>query len=135
MTMISMIVKVVVFTVATLMSASFAVAKSETFMTAFEAQSKFGKMKFDSAKFKMADRKSRGEMAADLILAKEFIGKPIKSVREQLGTPDGYFENDAIPAYIISKDVTKKDTWQIVFLPDKDWKKIEEVKIHKNCCN
>jgi hypothetical protein len=113
----------------------FSVAQSETYLTPLEAQKKFGNAKFDSAKFKAASLKMKGEMAADMILKKEFIGKPFNSVRELLGSPDGYFENDAIPAYIISQDVDKKDTWQIIFLPDKNWKKIDEVKIHKNCCN
>lgn len=118
-----------------MVATGFAMAKSESYMTPSEAQIKFGKSKFESEKFKLADRKSRGQMAADLILTKAFVGKPLTSVRELLGAPDGYFENDAIPAYIISNDKAKKDIWQIVFLPDKDWKKIEEVKIHKNCCN
>ncbi len=107
----------------------------ETYMTVAQAQKKFGKTAFDAAKFKAGDRKTKGEMAADLVLKKTFVGKPLKSVTELLGSPDGYFENDAVPAYVISADVTRKDTWQIIFLPDKDWKKVDEVKIHKNCCN
>lgn len=106
----------------------------ETYMTAAQAQKKFGKSTFDAAKFKAGDRKTKGGMAADLVLKKTFVGKSLKSVTELLGSPDGYFENDGIPAYVISADVTKKDIWQIIFLPDKDWKKVDEVKIHKNCC-
>lgn len=116
--------------------AGFSMAqRGETYMTAAQAQKKFGKITFDAAKFKAGDRKTKGEMAADLVLKKAFVGKPLKTVTEFLGQPDGYFENDGIPAYVISADVTKKDTWQIIFLPDKDWKNVDEVKIHKNCCN
>lgn len=99
------------------------------------AQKQFGTKTFDKLKFKNGDRKLKGEMAADLISKKSFIGKPLKSVTELLGPSDGYFENKAIPAYLISPDLAKKDTWQIIFLPDKDWKNVDEVKIHKNCCD
>jgi hypothetical protein len=115
------------------MNVSIANAK-ETYMSAEQAKNKFGEKTFSPDKFKAADRKLRGEMAADLILKKIFIGKPLKSAIELLGPPDGYFENDGIPAYLISSDLNKKDTWQLIFLPDKDWKKIDEIKIHKNCC-
>jgi hypothetical protein len=108
---------------------------SETYMAAQQAQKKFGTKVFDQQQFKKGDRKLRGEMAADLVLKKIFAGKPLKAVAELLGPPDGYFENKGIPAYIISQDVTNKDLWQLIFLPDKDWKKVDEVRIHKNCCD
>jgi hypothetical protein len=107
----------------------------ETYMTAQQAQKKFGSEPFSAEKFKNGDRKVRGQMAADLVLKKSFVGRPLKSVAQLLGTPDGYFENKGVPAYIISPDIDKKDVWQLVFLPDKDWKKVDEVKIHKNCCD
>ena len=107
----------------------------ETYMTAEQAQKKFGTKPFDPDKFKKGDSKLKGEMAADLILKKTFIGKRLKAVRELLGPPDGYFENKGVLAYIISPEVSKKDIWQIIFLPDKDWKRVDEVKIHKNCCD
>ena len=107
----------------------------ETYMAPNQAQKKFGAKPFSQEQFKKGDRKLRGEMAADLIFKKTFVGKPIKSVLDMLGSPDGYFENKGIPAYIISPNITKKDIWQIVFLPDEDWKKVDEVKIHKNCCD
>ena len=107
----------------------------ETYMTTEQAKKKFGSQLFVAEKFKAGDRKLRGKMAADLVSKKSLVGKPLASIRETLGTPDGYFENDSIPAYIISPDVTKRDTWQLILLPDKDWKKVDEVKIHKNCCS
>jgi hypothetical protein len=107
----------------------------ETYMTATQAQKKFGARPYEPEAFKKGDRKLKGEMAADLILKKAFVGKPLKSVPELLGSPDGYFENKGLPAYIISADPAKGDTWQVVFFPDKDWKTVEEVKIHKNCCD
>jgi hypothetical protein len=108
-------------------------SQAETYMTAQEAQKKFGAKPFDQQQFKKGDQKLRSEMTADLVLKKSFIGKPLKNVKELLGTPDGYFENKAIPAYLIS--TKEKDIWQVIFIPDRDWKKVDEVKIHKNCCD
>jgi hypothetical protein len=108
-------------------------SQAETYMTTQEAQKKFGAKPFDQQQFKKGDQKLRGEMTADLVLKKAFIGMPLKSVRELLGAPDGYFENKAIPAYLIS--TKEKDIWQVIFLPDTDWKKVDDVKIHKNCCD
>ncbi len=106
------------------------------FLSIKEAEKKWGKAQFDVKKFKEGNETQKASMSVSLILSKRFIGKPLKSVREELGAPDGYFENDAIPAYIITPDSKDKkaDVWQLIFLPDKDWKKIDEVKIHKNCC-
>lgn len=106
---------------------------SETYITAEQAQKKFGTKPFNAELFKRGDTKLRGEMAADLVLKKAFVGRPLKDVRKELGDPDGYFENKGVPAYLIS--TKEKDVWQIIFLPDKDWKNVDEVKIHKNCCN
>ena len=101
-------------------------------MSAKEAQKKFGKKEFSKASFKSGAPNVRGEMTADLILKKHFVGKPLTVVTQELGAPDGYYENDQIPAYIISKK--EKDIWQVVFLPDSEWKNVAEVLIHKNCC-
>ena len=106
---------------------------AETYMSADQAKIKFGSRIFDAQKFKLADKKTRGQMAADLVQKKFFVGKPLQMVRDLLGQPDGYFENKGIPAYLISEQ-TSGDVWQLIFLPDKDWKKVDEVKINKNCC-
>lgn len=102
-----------------------------------EAEKKWGKAEFNTEKFKEGNEAQKASMSVSLILSKRFIGKPLKSVREELGAPDGYFENDTIPAYILTPDSKDKktDVWQLIFLPDRDWKKVDEVKIHKNCCS
>ncbi len=104
-------------------------------MSIEQARKKFGSQPLEPEKFKKGDRKTRGEMAADLVQKRSLIGKPLKSIQQLLGAPDGYFENKGIPAYIISPETNKRDTWQLVFFPDKDWKMVDEVKIHKNCCD
>lgn len=107
----------------------------ESYMTIEQSKKKFGSTAFVPEKFKAGNPKLKGEMAADLVQRKALVGKSLKQVRELLGPPDGYFQNDAIPAYIISPETGKRDTWQLVFIPNTDWTKVEEVKIHKNCCN
>jgi hypothetical protein len=56
----------------------------ETYMTATQAQKTFGARPFEAEAFKKGDRKLKGEMAADLILKKAFVGKPLK-LRKRLG--------------------------------------------------
>ncbi len=107
----------------------------ESYMTVEQSKKKFGAKTFSPEKFKAANSKLRGEMAADLVQKKALVGKTFKQVTELLGPPDGYFQNDGIPAYIISPETGKRDTWQLVFIPNNDWTKVEEVKIHKNCCD
>lgn len=106
------------------------------FMPLDQAQKKWGKTSFNAKKFKSGGESERASMVVDLIKSKKFIGKSLAEVRGQLGEPDGYFQNDAIPTYFLSspsKD-KKTDVWQLVFSPDKDFKNVKEVKIHKNCC-
>lgn len=122
------------FTVA--MAASSHYARDE-FMSVADAEKKWGKATFDVEKFKKGNESVRASMAVSLVTSKRFVGKSLKSVEAELGPGNGYYVNDGIPAYIITPEQPKGkrgDVWQIVFLPDKDWKKIDDVKIHKNCC-
>jgi hypothetical protein len=110
----------------------------DEFMSVNDAEKKWGKADFDAEKFKNGNEAVRASMAMFLITSKRFVGKPLASVRAELGASTGYYVNDGIPSYIITPEQPKGgkrvDVWQIVFLPDKDWKKVDEVKIHKNCC-
>ena len=89
------------------------------------------KEKFDIKKFQTGDYKTRAKMAVDLISSKSYVGKPFDDVKRDLGNHDGYFENDAIPAYILT-DKTSKIVWQLVFIPDDKWEKVRSVEIRKN---
>ncbi len=106
------------------------------FMSLEKAQQKWGSSSFDVKKFKSGEESTRASMVVELIKLKKFIGKPLAEVTKKLGNPDGYFQNDAIPAYFLSSPSNDKkaEVWQLVFLPDKDFKNVKEVKIHKNCC-
>lgn len=51
------------------------------------------------------------------------------------GVYSGHYFKDVIPAYLIeSAKNTDQDTWQIVFLSDKNYK-IAKIIVHKNCCD
>ena len=106
------------------------------FMPIEKAQKKWGNTSFNAKKFKSGSESNRASMVVDLIKSNKFIGKSLKEVRSQLGEPDGYFQNDSIPAYFISLPSKDKNAeiWQLVFSTDKDFKNVKDVKIHKNCC-
>lgn len=108
----------------------------EEFMSIEKAEQRWGSQPFDPKVFKTGNQKIRGLMAVALIKSKRYIGKPISSVREELGNWDGYFETDGIPAYFIESSKTgSKEVWEILFLPDKkNPRNVGEVRIHKNCC-
>ena len=106
---------------------------SREYMSVQQAETRWGKASFDTKKFKSGNEEVKASMVVSLITSKAFVGKPFKDVRKELGDPDGYFENKAIPAYLLS--TKEKDIWQVIFLPDDKWEKVDEVRIHKNCCN
>jgi hypothetical protein len=116
---------------------AFALYSRDEFMSVYDAEKKWGKTAFEAEKFKKGNEGIRASMAVSLITSKRFVGKPLRSVEAELGAPTGYYVNDGIPTYIITPEQPKgkrTDVWQLVFLPDKDWKNVDEVKIHKNCC-
>lgn len=96
-----------------------------------KAEKIWGKEKFDIKKFQKGDYKTRSKMAVDLITSKYYEGKPFSDVKKELGNFDGYFENDAVPAYLLT-DKNGKVIWQLVFIPDDKWEKVRNVEIRKN---
>jgi hypothetical protein len=100
-----------------------------------KAEKMWASKKFSAKAFKEGDSKLRAEMVVDLIRSKSYLEKPLKKVIEDLGSPDGYYKNDGIPAYLLVKTEkkSKQETiWQVVFIPDKEWKKVRAVEIRKN---
>ena len=105
-------------------------------MSSEKAEKKWGKEEFVPGKFRKGSEADRAKMVVSLLESKEFIGIGLQEVKLTLGEPDGYFQNDQIPAYFLTRpEKDKKEIWQVVFIPDSDWKKVKEVKIHKNCCD
>lgn len=129
------------FSLITLLSCSVASSQSSRrdFMQLNRAEDKWGQKKFDKALFKSGNEAARAAMVVDMIKSGVYKQKLLRQVIKELGDPTGYYENDGIPAYLLTPESDKKtdikdDVWQVVFIPDKSWKKVEEVKIHKNCC-
>ena len=105
------------------------------FISLSDAQKKWGIAKFDAARFKTASTTQRAPMAVDAVKRRLYVGQDRKKVRGELGEPTGYFFSDTIYAYQIEEySESKKEAWQLIFIPDKDLKKVVDVKIHKKCC-
>jgi hypothetical protein len=103
-------------------------------MDVSDAERAWGVQPFSAEKFKNGGVGVRAAMAAKIVQKKEFVGSSVEEVERSLGRHDAYFKNDFIPAYALNEGwKTGEDTWQLVFLPDRDLK-IVDVFIHKNCC-
>ena len=102
-------------------------------MSASAAETKWGKAEFNSQKFKTATSGERAKMASTMVRQKNlWIGKSIKDIRKELGTHDGYYFTDSIPAYLIQETETRDgEAWQVVFIPDNRYK-IKDLIIHRN---
>lgn len=116
----------------------FAVAKhfwrGET-MSVSKVEKTWGNAPFDAKKFRDGDVKARAKMAKSILSSKQFIGKFADEIRTELGSWDGYYFSDMFPAYIIQDGRAENgDTWQIVFLLDRQ-QKVSEIIVHKNCCD
>lgn len=105
-------------------------------LSAQEVSRQWGTTPFDEAKFKEGDEKVRAAMAYSILTKKrEFIGKSVLEIREQLGSPDGYYFSDVFPAYLIHRGKgANEDSWQIVFLLTNE-RRVDDVIVHKNCCD
>ncbi len=123
---------ILIFSLGVLCWASYFKAK---FLTAAEAEKKWGVQTLDIKKFKSGDVASRAPMAVDIIKRSLYVNKTRQSVREELGDPDSYYFSDTIYAYkIIPFPGKDKENWHLVLIPDEKLEKIKEVKIHKKCC-
>ena len=100
-----------------------------------EAQKKWGNVEFNAEKFKTGDSNLRASMAASLVSKKALVGTALADIYNKLGPSTGYYFSDMIPAYAIG-DLShgRKETWQIILIPDRNSKIIEKIKIHKKCC-
>lgn len=106
------------------------------FMTVERAEKKWGRAPFSEEKFRKANPNQRAAMVSGLIRSKKFENAAIDVIRSTLGPPDGYFQDDTVPAYLLGtrKPGEKKEVWQIVLIPDEERTKVIEIRIHKNCC-
>jgi hypothetical protein len=109
---------------------------SGRFLSVNDARKKWGDTEFNTQKFKDGDSNVRASMAASLVSSKVLVGASLVSVIEKLGPSTGYYFSDMIPAYAIG-DLRhgRTETWQIIFIPDRESKVVNEIKIHKKCCS
>ena len=102
------------------------------YMTAAQAEEKFGKTPFTVETFRKASVTERGTMAASLLRSKYGIGKDKTQIKEVLGPYSGFFWNESLPVYIVHEKSAPEDKiWQLVFIPGNDGK-ITEVRIQNN---
>ncbi|MEK7358280.1 MAG: hypothetical protein AAB250_17670 [Bdellovibrionota bacterium] len=101
-----------------------------------QVASRWGQAPFDEQKFKSGNEKSRASMAFSILSnQKKFVGKDRTEIRSELGDFDGFYFSDMFPTYLIESGTTPgQDSWQLVFLLDRD-EKVSEVIVHKNCCD
>ena len=105
-------------------------------ITALRAETVWGKETFANEKFKNGTVAERAKMAASLLRQKKaWKGRPLTDVTTLLGQHDGFYFTDSIPAYLIQiPEKSGEEAWQVVFLPNSD-RMVEDIIIHKNCCN
>ena len=107
-------------------------------MSIEEVCRRWGTTPLDLKKFKASEDNElvRAKMTCSLLKNQtEYYGIDQYKIREVFGPQTGYYFRDSIPAYIIETAQTEdEDTWQIVFLSDKDYR-IGKIIVHKNCCD
>lgn len=103
-------------------------------LSSSEVKNKWGSNTLDFNKFKSGTLKDKSAMAYSILTNKDLIGKSIEYVRENFGTPDGFYFIDAYPAYIIQEGAShQEETWQIIFKLNNKYQ-VKEILVHKNCC-
>lgn len=97
---------------------------------------KWGSTEFDVNKFKTGNENLRASMSCSLLKKEsDYIGKDRSEIRQLFGDHDGFYFSDMFPAYMIqSGQNSSEDSWQVVFLLDRN-EKVSDIIVHKNCCN
>jgi len=104
-----------------------------TFISAKEAEKRWGKVDLDTEKWKKASIPDRAKMASSVVANKKnFIGKTNLEIKEMFGSYDSYYVNDPVPAYTIQANTQAGggERWDLVFLIGKG-NKVFDVKIHR----
>jgi len=93
-------------------------------------------VELNTNKFKTGDEKVRASMAYSILKNQKALrGKFVVDLRNDFGRPDGFYFSDVFPAYMIQRGHGDQDeSWQLVFLPNKE-RKVEDIIVHKNCCD
>lgn len=111
--------------------------RSFEFMSVGEVCARWGEGPLDVAAFRAAagDEPARAAMACSLLRSQDdYAGMPVSEIRQLFGEYEGHFWNEVQPTYLIEIAETKADdSWQIVFLHDRD-RRVTMIVVHKNCC-
>lgn len=107
------------------------------YLSTRETCRRWGERSLDVATFRASeeDKSKRAAMACSLLKSQDdYVGMHRREILTLFGNPDGYYYTEMQPTYLIEVAKTEaQDTWQIVFLIDRD-RKVYEVVVHKNCC-
>ena len=110
---------------------------SPDYLSVSEVCRRWGERPLDIAAFRSAeeDEAARAAMACSLLRTQDdYVGMYLLEIRPLFGDPDGYYYTETQPAYLIETAKTMdEDSWQIVFLMDRDWN-LRKIVVHKNCC-
>lgn len=126
------------FAIATLpsLSATWSLLSSD-YLSVNEVCQRWGERPLDIAAFRSAeeDESTRAAMACSLLKTQDaYVGMHRLEVSPLFGNLTGYYITEFIPTYIIETAKTgAQDSWQIVFLLDRD-RKVSRIVVHKNCC-
>ena len=111
--------------------------RSFEFMSVGEVCERWGDGPLDVAAFRAAedDEAKRAAMACSLLKNQDdYAGMSVSEIRHLFGEFEGHFWSEAQPTYLIEIAETRaEDTWQIVFLHDRD-RRVTKIVVHKNCC-
>ncbi len=106
-------------------------------MSISEVCQRWGDLPLDVAVFRSAedDEPARAAMACPLLKNQDdYVGMHVLEIGSLFGDSTGYFFSERQPAYLIEIGKTKaEDSWQIIFLHNRDGK-VTEIVVHKNCC-
>ena len=112
-----------------------AVDRLFTNMSVSEVCRRWGERPLDVAVFRSAeeDESARAAMACSLLKNQDdYVGMHPREIMPLFGNHTGYYYTEGVPTYLI-ETATAQDSWQIVFLLDRD-RRVSEVFVHKICC-
>lgn len=103
-----------------------------TFISAKEAEKRWGKTDINLDKWKTATITERAKMVSSIVAnKKDFVGKTNLEIKQIFGNYDSYYINDPVPAYTIQENSPAGgERWDLVFLIDKN-NKVFDIKIHR----
>ena len=105
------------------------------FMSVRKVCQRWGNQPLDITAFKSAedDELLRARMACSLIRNQnDYIGMDRSELLTRFGPFTGYHYTETTPTYLIEVAKTRaEDSWQIVFLLDRD-RQVREIAVHKN---